>query len=248
MPRRTHELSALEDDTVEMDGSNVTASDVQVITVDDIENGLSSGIYELCGNAGIRSNIWKCFKMIRDTNTSNMLDFVRCNRCQTVLKYKRTSGTKFLWDHERQCKIRHPQPIQSTVTLNSDQWCRQMKKDLTKSAVDMCARDMRSFEIIKGEGFRDFCQTLMDMQPGPHVREVFPSARTVSRNTTAAYKAALDELKPELTRAIEAGTVIVQFFRFLQYCFRSIESNILRIEYQLHQALDYVCVCVYACV
>ena len=50
-----------------------------------------------------------------------------------------------------------------------------------------CSSDMRPFEIVKGEGFRNLCQTLLDIDRKSNVpiesRDIIPNSTTISRRT-----------------------------------------------------------------
>lgn len=85
-----------------------------------------------------------------------------------------------------------------------------LKKLMTRKLVEFCAKDMRPFEIVQGEGFRHLAQFIWSMGAihGNRITDVtciLPHPTTISRNVAAIKEEMLEKLIPVLEDSIEAG-------------------------------------------
>ena len=77
---------------------------------------------------------------------------------------------------------------QSTTTIPAE-----TKRVVTEALAQMCAKDIRPFEIVKGAGFESFCQTLLDI--GRKSKEridaqfLLPDPTTISRRIHSLVEA-----------------------------------------------------------
>lgn len=132
---------------------------------------------------------WSRFHRIRD-NEGRKVAFVQCNQCLTLLAYdSKKTGTSSLSTHAQSCRATRPNNNHnivkmfsrpSTSTVSAD-----MKRLVAESIAEMCAKDIRPFEIVSGPGFESFCQTLLDIgrknQDFINAQSLLPDPTTVSR-------------------------------------------------------------------
>ena len=63
----------------------------------------------------------------------------------------------------------------------------ETKRIFTDACIKFCSTDMRPFEIVNGEGFRNLCQTLLDIGSKSNVpiesRDMIPDSTPISRRT-----------------------------------------------------------------
>ncbi|CAF1432993.1 unnamed protein product [Rotaria magnacalcarata] len=93
--------------------------------------------------------------------------FVQCTICQQILSYDVKNGTNSLKLHVQNCtkKINLPKstmPIDcytnKIAAVSSDN-----KRMVTLACSKCCAFDMRSFNSVHGDGFKQICQVLIDI-------------------------------------------------------------------------------------
>lgn len=202
-------------DNEEIESEIVTDPDV-------VKNKLDLHEYrlEVCKKLGRKSSeVWNFFKKVKDVASNKFLDFVRCNQCKKILKYKKTSGTKYLWDHAKRCNKNAVVPRRGGISETNRMLPVQpadVKKLITVRIAEWCAKDLRAFATIDGKGFRAFCQTLLEVSAsGINVDDILPSSRTVSRTVTTLYNQLLVEIIPEVKTAIEAGKHNIYFYRYV---------------------------------
>lgn len=127
-----------------------------------------------------------------------------------------------MWEHYTVCKRDREVQIQNnehgTIPSRNNDRMRlvssnvlskaDVKKIVTRKAVDMCAIDMRPFRIVEGKGFKTFCQTLLNIGGSKYnVDDIIPCAKTVSRNTATIYNELLNKIRPEIAEMISAGNI-----------------------------------------
>lgn len=85
-----------------------------------------------------------------------------------------------------------------------------LKKLMTKKLVEFCAKDMRPFEIVEGEGFRQLVQFIwsvgaMHGNEITNVTSILPHPTTVSRNVATIKEDMMKRVVPEIKNSMEAG-------------------------------------------
>lgn len=83
-----------------------------------------------------------------------------------------------------------------------------IKKVTTRKLVEFCAKDIRPFEIVKGEGFKIIAQhfwTMGSIYGDRDVTSVLPHPTTISRNVSAIKTEKLEKLVPVLEKSIGNG-------------------------------------------
>mgnify|MGYP001554979574 CR=1 FL=1 len=134
-------------DTLKMDSANVAR---KLITGDYKMRSVSSG----------KSEVWKIFGIVVDTENSTVLDFVACKQCHHVLAYHgRQTGTSTLKKHK--CKVPVSQTLLSSVakTLQPKPGIAKASKDtITKACVNFVCQDLRPFDTVSGDGFINLVQ------------------------------------------------------------------------------------------
>lgn len=173
-----------------------------------------SGKYCLKSNVKGRAQIWKSFSyvIVKDTGKkfvtgeNDIYNCVACNACLTVHLYKAANGTAALTKHS--CpKMTTNQSLTALVTrCDPNPW---EKKSITGALADMCAVDMRPFDIVKGKGFREFSQKLLNIgvnsKRGISIDKLFPAPITVSRNIERRSKSGRDVLTAVLVQHLDDG-------------------------------------------
>ena len=134
-------------DTSKMDSANVGRK-------------LIAGNYKIRSVSSGKSEVWKIFGIVVDTENSTDLDFVACKQCNHVLAYHgRQTGTSALKKHK--CKVPLSQTLLSSVAkpLQPKSGITKASKDtVTKACVNFVCQDLRPFDTVIGDGFIDLVQ------------------------------------------------------------------------------------------
>lgn len=96
-----------------------------------------------------KSAVWKSFKLIRVDDVP--VAYVKCEKCQTILKWKSRDGTSGLSAHVDFCMSQSPVPQKSLLsytgfsarTTSTSTVPAVVKSELADSIVNMCAKDIR---------------------------------------------------------------------------------------------------------
>lgn len=81
-----------------------------------------------------------------------------------------------------------------------------LKKLITTKLVEFCARDIKPFEIVAGEGFRALMQLIWSLGAfygNKDVACILPHPTTISRNVKSIKKERLQQILPRIENAIE---------------------------------------------
>ncbi|CAF4905652.1 unnamed protein product, partial [Rotaria sp. Silwood1] len=157
-----------------------------------ILNLLNAGTLITTEEAPSSSNgeFWSNLLRIRQANDTDMFEpFVQCNICKQILSYEPKNGTNSLSQHVHKC-------LKKTTTSKTTKSIQKyLKKDpsvsledkqkITIACAKFCAFDMQSFNTVKGDGFQQLCQTLIEL--GYKFRELkaaVPSATFVLPDPT----------------------------------------------------------------
>ena len=162
-------------------------------SVDDIKKKLAAGEYTLIVKEG-KSDVWKSFKLVVDADGKSR-EYVQCNKCKALMSYdsKRT-GTSTLNRHVANCKSTSDsggasqKSIATYVTKSADSVPLRVKQAVTQKCVIFCARDIRPFYTVKGKGFKELAQELINVgaeRGKVPVSSVLPAPNTISAHCKA---------------------------------------------------------------
>ncbi|CAF1538832.1 unnamed protein product, partial [Rotaria sordida] len=139
-----------------------------------------------------KGEFWSNLLRIKDMN-GIYEPFVQCVICQQILSYEVKNGTNSLNLHVQSCTKKTSLP-KSTMPIDN-----YVKKDIsippddkrmiTVACSKYCAFDMRSFNSVNGEGFKQLCQALIDLSykyglaklSKPSVEVLLPDRTNISR-------------------------------------------------------------------
>jgi len=136
------------------------------LSKESVKKSLEKGDYRTCDKPPQAKALWwSNFKRIQD-QMNNLLPYVQCIRCKHLLTYdSKSTGTRSLSSHAQSCKAissgtNHDieRMLRKTSSISSE-----TKRSFLDACVKFCSQDMRPFEIVKGEGFKNLCQTLLDL-------------------------------------------------------------------------------------
>jgi Hermes transposase DNA-binding domain len=160
------------------------------ISKEAVRRSLASGDYSLHPKSDSNSaEWWSAFDRIHD-NENKLIPFVQCRRCLALLSYDpRKTGSSSLSSHVKSCRALTPTTSQNIATMFATQSTTNVsaetKRVVTEALAQMCAKDIRPFEIVKGAGFESFCQTLLDIgrktKERIDARFLLPDPTTISR-------------------------------------------------------------------
>jgi len=158
-----------------------------------------------------KSDVWPSFvKVYLDDNFSQ---FVKCTACSTLLKWKAKDGTSGLKAHVKSCPAQRKNtavtPLAEFLTCDSvtptsasrQHLTTRDRLDVTECIVRFCARDIRPFNVVEGEGFKDLADKLIHLGAkygDIPASEVLPSGRTLSRHVDDICSKERDALKSTL--------------------------------------------------
>ncbi|CAG8841620.1 41395_t:CDS:2, partial [Gigaspora margarita] len=128
-----------------------------------------------------KSEVWQNFLEIVDLN-NQYIGYVSCKNCNNIFTYSQKSGTSHLLRH--QC-ISSSNQLKITLFLPKKTILPTAKESTTNKIVNFVCKDLRPFEIIEGEGFRDFSQEMINIGAKfgqIQIDDLFPHPTTISRN------------------------------------------------------------------
>jgi len=160
--------------------------------------------------------LWSKFSTVVRQKDGENTNYVSCNKCKEVFKHhNQKSGTTHLKTHSEACKGNTPKSGQTSMrafvkpTTSGQE--KHAKAIARKRAVEMCARDVKPFTLLEGEGFRAFAQSMIDIgaQMGKmKVEDILPDRRTVSNDTKVTFENKKQELRKMLQCCITEGKMI----------------------------------------
>ena len=156
-------------------------SDLPDLTVEQVLLNLKNGEFKYKEKKGGSSDVWTTFNEIIDTQDQSV-GFVICKNCEHILKHNYKSGTSTLKRHK--CPVNDKQP-KITSYWSTKSFPTTAKDLTTKKIVNFVCKDLRPFEIIMGQGFREFAQEMINIGSiygHLQVNDLFPHPTTVSRN------------------------------------------------------------------
>lgn len=166
-----------------------------------IQNKIKTGECILETHRG-KSKVWDLFSKIIYANNDEVqlpkdTGYVCCTKCKTILTYSSSCGVSHLNRHKCQLNVnneridnffakRNKPNIPSTVTIEAVNCC-----------IKLCSLDIRPFEAVDGEGFRQLCQFLINTgaRYGKiDAADLMPHPTTVSRNCLKMAESLRSEL------------------------------------------------------
>ena len=137
----------------------------------------------LCLEKSGKSDVWSNFEEIVDRE-ERPVGFVMCKDCSQVFRYDYKIGTSSLKRHK--CHF-HSDEKQQKIT---SYWGKKeipvaAKEATSKRLINLVCKDIRPFEIIVGQGFKEFAQEMINIGAiygNLPVDNLFPHPTTLSRN------------------------------------------------------------------
>ncbi|CAF0981740.1 unnamed protein product [Rotaria sordida] len=135
--------------------------------------------------------------------------FVQCQLCYEILSYSISNGTSTISYHVKNCLnkssvLKSNKTIDSYVSKNTEvNVTVDDKRSITVACAKFCSFDMRPFSIVKGQGFTNLCQNLINIgyQYGttksgpPSASSVLPDPTNVSRTVSQISEEYREQLK-----------------------------------------------------
>ena len=124
-----------------------------------------------------RSQVWDIFHEIYVENV--IQEYVICINCEEIYSFKNNS-TSTLNSHK--CKVKENQNIENFFTKKcvNESSLIQIKKETTDKLIDFCSKDLRPFNIIEGDGFKQLIQHFIKIGAkygNIDVNEILPSKK-----------------------------------------------------------------------
>lgn len=188
--------------------------------LEDVNSGLISGIFKEIDvlqerNSKCRKSsvIWNKFSKIQHIAQQKYINYVKCKTCSTFLKFSNKTGTSTLKRHLVSCEKHngavHDKNTNIPIVVDNVEYQQNIKKKFTSIIVEWCAKDIKPFDMIIGNGFKKFVQEAVNVgsQYGNiDINYVLPDPRTISRNISSTYTKLIEDIRPEINTSITAGT------------------------------------------
>ena len=151
-----------------------------------------------------KSEVWKTFQKIKVDG--DVAPYVVCNHCGIAVKYTPSDGTGGMKKH-----VHHVRPStssESSVQLKisgftscSPVACRKAKKEVTSASVKFCAKDIRPFTCVEGDGFKELASAFVHIGAAYGklpIDQILPTRQTIANNVNEEYKTVKKHVKEEL--------------------------------------------------
>jgi hypothetical protein len=142
-----------------------------------------------------RSECWTNYSQVFYSNIPQ--DYIVCLQCKCLLKWLKDHGTRVMTHHNcsKSKSISSPSSTTTTPTRQRSisSYCTQpstlkecplIQKRITEACVEYCAIDGRSFESIRGVGFRNLAKQLVNagatLGTSVNINKLLPDPTTVS--------------------------------------------------------------------
>jgi len=150
---------------------------------------------------------WKSFKRILLDNEET--DYVKCINCPNIIKCNSKTSNNSLIRHNCNNKI----SISNNETIDCHlikplKNNKDIKSDLADAIALFVAKDLRPINIIKGEGFKQFAQHLINIgtkYPNVPIDDILPSDTTVRNHITIVYNNIRQNLLNEFSKVNAVG-------------------------------------------
>jgi len=154
-----------------------------------------------------KSHLWVSFQKLKLDGV--VVPYVVCTICYGVLKYTPSDGTGGMKRHVH--RVRQEAASSNTQlkisgftsTTFEPGVYRKAKKQITTSVVQFCAKDIRPFNIVEGEGFKGVARELINIGAKYgriQVEQVLPCGQTISNNVDETYKKLKEAVNEELRK------------------------------------------------
>lgn len=176
-------------------------------TVNTVSEKIRSNVYTVrAPTSKKRSDVWKSLNEIFDSDGNQLLNFVACSSCSTVLRYdSKKLGNNHLKAH-----------IDSHKTMNSIHKFVTKEKEISfadrravlESFVDFVTLDLRPYNTVNGDGMIRLLQTFMRLGSihgcldQKAIQRVLPSVPTISRHIESMANEIKTALRDELKAAL----------------------------------------------
>ena len=166
----------------------------------DILEKIDNKLYYLTENVAGTSTVWEKFLLIKERDPDRNTGFVQCKACKKVLQHRSKTGTSNLTRHV--CKN------SEVLVTNNASISAEDKKNIVKSCVTYCTKDLRSFMSIGRPGFTLLAQELINFgckYGRVSAENVLPHATTVSRHVLELADEVKNNIFPEVIDAVRRG-------------------------------------------
>jgi hypothetical protein len=156
----------------------------------------------LCLEKSGRSDVWLNFDEVVNQQ-EQPVGFAICKNCSQLFKHDYKSGTSTL--------RRHKCPSDESQTKITSFWGKKeipaaAKEATSKKLINLVCKDLRPFEIIIGQGFREFAQEMINIGATYGilpVNDLFPHPTTISRNVIKQAESVKNDLALKLKYVFE---------------------------------------------
>lgn len=144
------------------------------------------------------SMVWQKFSHIYVNNKKQ--NFASCDTCKDILHYKSTDGTSSMMKHLRSCESNSKDNNNKTLSINeyfsshkTKSVPPRFKNKVLNATIELVAMDNRAFELIAGNGFINFTQTVFDVgqllkSQNVDACDLLPHPTTVSKCSSELYE------------------------------------------------------------
>ena len=177
-----------------------------------ISGKIKSGEYSLVPppkkEARNSADIWtnNQFGVVKNSD-GNLLDYAGCMKCHTVYVYKSGTGTSTLNRHLDNCKSDSGQKTLKGFLTPKAKVTLADRQLMTEACADICTKDLRPYNIVAGEGFKNALKTAMRIQAQSKlpidVETLVPDRNTVRRHVVKRAASERQNLKPVLQAALK---------------------------------------------
>lgn len=148
-----------------------------------IAEKIISGVFTTENILG-KSAIWSCLQKIRN-DQNEIVPFLHCKKCAKILKYPTNSTTSNFLKHK--CVKLMQQENTNSTSKKFKSIDESWKNECAKKMVNFCAADLRSFNVVNGNGFKALAKFLLEtgekFGSNINLEEFLPHATTISRKT-----------------------------------------------------------------
>jgi hypothetical protein len=171
------------------------------LNIDQVTSKIRNGEL-LCQEKSGKSDVWSNFEEIVNKD-EQPVGFAMCKNCSQVFKYDYKTGTSSLKRHK--CPSSEKQP-KITSFWGKKEVPTAAKEVTSKRLVNLVCKDIRPFEIIVGQGFREFAQEMINIGATYgtlSVNNLFPHPTTLSRNVVKQAESVKNDLSSKLKYVFE---------------------------------------------
>jgi hypothetical protein len=180
---------------MESESETKPAEKLDKVTVQKLVRDRSSRVSFDNKTAG-SSQFWNNFVKVNVDNTYS--EYVKCIKCDTIVKYSARDGTGGMASHSSSC-LRSATANSSKIT-DFPGWMKKgtsksllpstLKSEVADELAMMCAKDIRPFAIVDGEGFRAFVQKILDIGAkygNVDLNDILPHSTTIARHAQVLH-------------------------------------------------------------